>query len=60
MKMEQTAKIKCPNCNVIQEEDIDDLAVDAGDMQGIFKHICDQCESEFTIEFEYKPFLKTY
>jgi hypothetical protein len=58
-KVKQTEKIKCPNCKVVQEEDIHDLTVDAENMEGSFIHECDNCEYEFTVEYEYKPFIKT-
>lgn len=58
--MEQTEKVKCPHCQVVQEEDIHDLASDTGDMEGSFKCECESCGDEFTVEFEYKSYLKTY
>lgn len=58
--MNQTSKIKCPKCKVVQEEDINDLTIDTGDMEGTFPHVCDNCEYDFTVEYEYKPFIKTY
>lgn len=58
--MEQTAKIQCPNCKEIQSEDIHDLAMDTGEMEGSFPHECEECGHEFTVEYEYRPFIKTY
>lgn len=58
--MNQTSKIECPKCNSIQNEDIHDLSMDTGEMEGFFPHICENCKCEFTVEYEYKPFIKTY
>jgi len=57
--MEQTSKIKCPHCNTTQKEDIYDLSIDTEEMEGTFPHICDDCGKNFTIEYEYKPYIKT-
>ena len=58
--MRQTAEVKCPKCHTIQSEDINDLAMDAGEMEGSFPHACDNCRTVFTVEYQYKPFVKTY
>jgi len=57
--MKQTVDVKCPYCKTIQEEDIHDLTVDAGDMEGTFLHECDNCEKEFKVKFQYKPYVET-
>lgn len=58
--MENTAEIKCPKCNTVQSEDINELASGTGEMDGSFPYICDKCNKTFTVEYEYKPFIKTY
>lgn len=58
--MDQTSKIKCPTCKAVQEEDIQDLAMDTGEMDGHFPHTCEKCGSNFTVEYKFEPFIKTY
>lgn len=58
--MNQTSKVICPKCNKEQNEDIHDLAMDTGEMEGEFSHICEHCNEGFTVEFVYKPYVKTY
>lgn len=57
--MNQTTKIKCPACGVIQSEDIIDLT-EGGSLDGKFKHDCEGCQKTFTVEFEFTPHVKTY
>ncbi|MBD8523718.1 hypothetical protein [Lysinibacillus fusiformis] len=57
--MIQTKEIKCPKCKTIQTEDIEDLIIDTGYMEGNFQHVCENCNDEFTVEFEYRPFIRT-
>ena len=57
--MIQTSKVICPKCNKVQSEDIHDLAMDTGEMDGEFTHICEGCNVKFTVEFVYKPYVKT-
>ncbi|WP_169911340.1 hypothetical protein [Evansella clarkii] len=58
--MNQTSKITCPACKKDQNEDIHDLTMDAGDMDGEFPHICEHCKKEFKVEFCYKPYVRCY
>lgn len=57
--MEQTKQVKCPSCNVIQSEDIDDLVLDTAQMEGSFPKKCESCRKNFIVKFEYKPYIKT-
>ncbi|MBM7716053.1 transcriptional regulator NrdR family protein [Bacillus thermophilus] len=56
--MIQTSKVICPICKTTQTEDIHDLAMDTGEMEGSFPHDCENCGKEFTVEFVYKPYVK--
>ena len=55
--MIQTAVIICPCCNTQQHDHIYTLAGSKKD--GFIKHICDDCKNEITIEFEFRPYIKT-
>lgn len=57
--MKQTDKIECPFCKEVQSEDIHDLT-EGGDLEGQFKHECENCEKEFTVEFEFVAKIQTY
>lgn len=58
--MNQTEKVTCPKCKEYQSEDVHELAMNAGEMEGSFPHVCEHCDAEFTVEFVYKPYVKTY
>lgn len=58
--MNQTSIVKCPKCESVQQENIFDLTMDTGDMEGTFPHICNKCKIEFTVKFEFLPNIKTY
>ena len=58
--MKQTADVTCPKCNKNQSEDIHDLAMDTGEMEGSFPQECEYCGEVYTVEFLYKPYVKTY
>ena len=58
--MKHTTEVKCPKCHSVQSEDINDLTMDTGEMEGTFPHICEACNTEFIVEFVYKPFVKTF
>lgn len=57
--MNQTEKLYCPHCKNVQVDEIHDL-VEGGDMDGTFSHDCEECGKTFTVEYEYKPYIKTY
>lgn len=56
--MNNTSKIKCPFCSHVQSEDLYEF-VDTGDQEGSFHLECESCDNEFTINFEFRPFVKT-
>lgn len=57
--MRQTENLTCPYCNEVQNDDIYELTC-GDDFEGDFTHICDGCDKEFEVEFEYRPFIKCY
>ena len=56
MKREDV-KIKCPNCQEVQAEDIHDL-VDPGDMEGQMELECHACRESFLVKYEYRAFIE--
>ncbi|WP_051405129.1 helix-turn-helix domain-containing protein [Bacillus cihuensis] len=57
--MVQTSVIKCPYCSIEQQSNIYDLTKKSRGMLGNFQHICDHCHKDFTVEFEFYPYIKT-
>ncbi|MGE7983709.1 hypothetical protein [Solibacillus sp. NPDC093137] len=60
MLMVQTKEIQCPKCDSVQKENIHKYAMDSSEMEGSFLRKCQKCECEFIVEYEYRPFIKTY
>ncbi len=58
--MKQTATIKCPVCETNQSEEIYDLTMDLKHLAGTLDHICENCDHEFTVKYDYKPYVITY
>lgn len=56
--MEQTEFLKCPYCEHTQTENLYDY-LDSEDGEGTFKISCENCESEFYVQYELKPFIQT-
>lgn len=57
--MIQTAIIICPYCHSEQHDTIFSLAKNNQEFKGSFSHICDACIIKFTVEFEFRPHIRT-
>ena len=57
--MSQTERIQCPHCYHVNKEDITDMAMDTGDLEGQFPHECSSCKRMYYVQFVYKPHLST-
>ena len=55
--MKQAEKIICPKCCYTQSLDIYDFT-DPGDTKGSFAIVCEKCEVEFRLNFEFKPYIE--
>ena len=56
--MKQTDFLECPHCTHTQTEDLYDY-LDSPDEEGTFKIRCENCENEFYVQYELKPFVQT-
>lgn len=56
--MKWSNAIQCPHCEKEQFDALDDL-VEVGDMEGSFEHECENCNENFTVHFEYRPYNRT-
>lgn len=56
--MKWSNAIQCPHCKKEQFDPLTDL-VETGDMDGSFKHECENCNEIFVVYFEFRPFNYT-